>query len=150
MNQTSVEPPAVSAVELPDDLSTAVDISIKSEVWSVLAGMYPFGSLRERRYQDRFPYPRLVQLTPCTQDGALQGEAMVASGKHLSERGLGFYHNAPLPHRFVIASLQKAESEWMNLVLDLTWCRFICPGWYESGGRFIRTATLPDGSQQLL
>lgn len=150
MNSLPVDVPPMPTVELPGDVATPADISIKSEVWSVLAGMYPFGSLRERRHQDRFPYPRLIHLTPCTQNGEPVGESIVAAGKHLSERGLGFYHTAPLPERWVIASLQKAESEWMSLIMDLTWCRFICTGWYESGGRFTRVTAPPCNPNQLI
>jgi hypothetical protein len=90
------------------------------------------------------PYPRLLYLTPVAADGVTRaGEPLVVARKHLSERGLGFYHPAPLEHRLVVASLEKAPDEWVHLLVDVSWCRFRRQGWYESGGRFLRSVPWP-------
>jgi hypothetical protein len=118
--------------------------SMRAQLWSLLAGMYPDGGLPERRRQERFPYPRLVHLNPVAADGQTPlGGGLVVAGKHLSERGLGFYHPTPLPYRWVVASLEKGPDEWLSLLLDVSWCRFSRRGWYESGGRFLRTVVWP-------
>jgi hypothetical protein len=118
--------------------------SMKAQLWGLLSAMYPDGGLPERRRQERFPYPRLVYLNPVAADGQTPlGNGLVVAGKHISERGLGFYHPTPLPYRWVVASLEKGPDEWLSLLLDVSWCRFSRRGWYESGGRFLRAVAWP-------
>ena len=63
-----------------------------------LGGLYPPGNVAERREESRYPYPYLIHLTPVDEDGqSAEGESIVAVGKHLSNRGLGFYHPKPTP-----------------------------------------------------
>jgi hypothetical protein len=115
------------------------DPSIRAQVWSLLATMYPVDRYDERRQQDRFPYPHLVQLTPVEDERLTEAAPPVmAAGKHLSERGMGFYHPNPLPYRRVVATLERAPGKFIHLLLQLSWCRFIRHGWYESGGKFLR------------
>jgi hypothetical protein len=92
----------------------------------------------------------LIRLTPVDdQSLAPRGEPLVVVGKHLSERGLGFYHPKPLPYRRMIACLEAADGRLVRLLVDLTWCRFSRQGWYESGGRFLQAVpakgVLPGG-----
>ncbi len=111
---------------------------VSSRVWSLLGTLYPRGDLVERRGEQRYPYPYLVHLTPIAADGfVLECETVVVVGKHLSERGLGFYHPKPLPYRKVIASLESPDGTSLRFLVDLAWCRFTRQGWYESGGRFL-------------
>ena len=63
-------------------------------------------------------------------------------GKHVSERGLGFYDPKPLPYRRVIASLE-GPSSWFGFLIDVKWCRFTRQGRNESGGRFLESVTSP-------
>jgi len=122
----------------------SLDDEVASQVWELLSTLYPRHDLGERRRENRFPFPYLIHLTPVDQDGITpDGETIVVVGKHLSERGLGFYHPKPLAHRRMIASLEMADSQRLAFVVDLSWCRFTKQGWYESGGRFIEPATLP-------
>ncbi len=117
------------------------DEDLREQVWALLNTLYPKHDLTERRRENRYPFPYLVQLAPVGDDGHTpQGEPVVVVGKHLSERGLGFYHPKPLPHRRMIASLQSGNGQWISFVIDVSWCRFIKRGWYESGGRFVRPA----------
>lgn len=112
---------------------------MRTRVWELLHTLYPHNGLTERRSGNRYPFPYLVQLAPVAEDGVTAlGETLVVVGKHLSERGLGFYHPHPLPHRRMIASLETGDGEWLRFLIDLSWCRFIKRGWYESGGRFLR------------
>ncbi|HUT93031.1 MAG TPA: hypothetical protein VMY37_26440 [Thermoguttaceae bacterium] len=114
-------------------------------VSKVLAALCPQGNGTERRSGRRHPYPYLVQLTPVGDDGITAvGETVVVVGKHLSEHGMGFYHPAPLPHRRMIALLETAGVR-LALLIDVTWCRFLKQGWYESGGRFLQTVHVPVG-----
>jgi hypothetical protein len=120
------------------------DDAVSTQVWGLLAGMFPAGTLVERRHEQRYPYPRLVMLSPVQADGHTpDGRAFVAAGKHLSERGLGFYHPQPLVHRLVIASLETVDGHWLGFLLDIQRCRFTRQGWYESGGRFVRAVSSP-------
>ncbi len=125
-----------SAGPLASDPSEA---PLNGEIWGLLGAMFPQIDHDERRREQRFPYPRLVRLTPVAADGVTPlGETLVVAGKHLSERGLGFYHPAPLAHRLVVASLERAPGQWLHVLVDVHWCRFRRQGWYESGGRFLR------------
>ena len=65
--------------------------------------------------QVRYPFPFLVHLTPVGEDGATPGgDSVVVVGKHISERGLGFYHPQPLPHRRMIVSLEGPRGDWFG------------------------------------
>lgn len=117
---------------------------LRGQVWGLLTSLYPDADRAERRRSERFPYPRLVYLTPVAADGVTRvGETLVVAGKHLSERGLGFYHPLPLEHRLLVASLERAPEEWLHVLVDVSWCRFRRQGWYESGGRFLRSIPWP-------
>ena len=74
--------------------------TVRRQVWEVLSGIYPPGK-KERRFAQRFPYPRLVYLTPLAADGITPAEeSIVVVGKDLSEGGLGFYYqHQALPYR---------------------------------------------------
>ena len=111
----------------------------------MLTALCPQENRIERRSGLRYPYPYLVQLTPVGADGTtVAGESVVVVGKHLSEQGLGFYHPGPLPYRRMIALLETAGAR-LALLIDVTWCRFLKQGWYESGGRFLQTVQVPVG-----
>jgi hypothetical protein len=132
------------AVHQPVELTPPPDDLVKQQVWSILAGLYPRGKAAERRTDQRFPYPRLVYLTPVANNGYTPvAESVVVVGKDLSERGLGFYYQQPLPYRRMIASLELPEARWAGFLVDITWCRFTLHGWYDSGGRFIQAVPSP-------
>jgi hypothetical protein len=123
------------------------DELVRRQVWGILSGLCPRGHNPERRSVQRFPYPHLLYLTPVSADGVTaEGESIVVVGKHLSERGLGFFYQQPLPHRRMIASLESAEQRWVGFLVDITWCRFTQHGWYDSGGRFLQVAPASIGS----
>ena len=131
---------------LPDKSVEPVDGDgdLRTQVWGLLSNLYPEDSLVERRRDNRYPFPFLVHLTPVDDDGQpVSSETIVVVGKHLSEQGLGFYHPKPLPHRRMIVSLESPGGQWMGFLIDLSWCRFTKQGWYESGGRFIRSVLSP-------
>ncbi len=129
----------------------ASDEDVRSQVWSVLNALYPRGAMIERRHENRYPYPYLVRLAPVGTDGHTPlGESIVVVGKHLSERGLGFYHPKPIPHRRMIATLEISGVRSVAFLIDLSWCRFTRHGWYESGGKFLEAiaSALPTRQRQ--
>src|SRR5688572_355441 len=110
MSTSLVEPPAAPIAPNPDE-------PLRAQVWGLLTSLYPQPERMERRRAERFAYPRLVHLTPVGTDGVTPaGGSMIVAGKQISERGLGFYHPAPLEQRFVVASLEKAPDEWLHLL----------------------------------
>lgn len=122
---------------------------VRAQVSGLLSTFCPRSGMTERRCEQRFPFPYLIHLTPVAEDGVSpSGETVVVVGKHLSERGLGFYHPKALPYRRMIASLEVGTGVWMGFVIALTWCRFTKEGWYESGGRFIQAVPSPVGTIQ--
>jgi hypothetical protein len=122
---------------------------VQVQIRGVLTELRPRNDMNERRHGGRYPYPHLISLTPVGKDGlSPEGEAIVVVGKHLSERGLGFYHPKPLPYRRMIASLETANGRSVAFLIDLSWCRFMRQGWYESGGRFLQAVSPPlDGKR---
>lgn len=126
----------------PETIPSA-DESVRRQVWGVLSGLYPRGRTPERRTVQRFPYPQLLYLTPVGENLMPSGDPVSVIGKHLSERGLGFYHVQPLPYRRMIASLELPQGHWAGFLIDIKWCRFTQFGWYDSGGRFLQTVPSP-------
>lgn len=121
-----------------------LDPEISSRISSLFKKLFPGGRLPDRRSQRRYPFPYLVRLTRVGPDGlSPTEESIVVVGKHISERGLGFYHAIPLTDRRMIASFETSTGEWIAFLLDIHWCRFTKGGWYESGGRFLRTVPSP-------
>jgi hypothetical protein len=128
----------------PFDPQGAADDEVRTQVWALLSTLYPKVTVVERRRETRYPFPFLIYLTPFGDDSTTPcGESIVVVGKHVSERGLGFYHAKPLAQRRVVASLERPHDGWYAFLLDLRWCRFTRQGWYESGGRFLEAVTSP-------
>jgi hypothetical protein len=96
---------------------------------------------RERRHDDRVAIPALFRLTPYDADRQpLDDEASIVVGKNISRRGVSFYHEKPICHRRALIELADPSVSIFVAEVDITWCRFTKLGWYESGGRLIRTA----------
>jgi hypothetical protein len=134
---------------LPDQISVQND-DVSTQVWALLTSLYPQNHLVERRREHRYPFPYLIRLTSVAEDGFTpEGETVVVVGKHLSQRGVGFYHPRPLPHRRMIVSLEAGEGCWLSFLIDLTWCRFTEQHWYESGGRFIQAVATPPETEMM-
>ncbi len=137
---TTLEP----HLSLLPEPNAEINSDVRTQVWALLTTLYPKHEMIERRRDTRYPFPYLVHLTPVGKDGVTpEGESLVVVGKHLSERGLGFYHTKPLPYRRMIVSLQATGGEWVGFLIDLSWCRFTKQGWYESGGRFLEPVLSP-------
>jgi hypothetical protein len=94
----------------------------------------------ERRQYGRIALPMVLEVTPLDQTGQpLKHLALQVVGKDISPRGISFFHERPLPHRRAIVNFEHPEVGQFCLEVDVTWCRFTSPGWYQSGGRLIRT-----------
>jgi hypothetical protein len=131
-------------LDLLPEHETCQEDDVRTQVWALLTTLYPQNECVERRREQRYPFPYLIHLTPVGSDGVTpEGETLVVVGKHLSQRGLGFYHPRPLPYRRMIASLESGGGDWVAFLVDLTWCRFTRQHWYESGGRFLQTVSSP-------
>ncbi len=107
----------------------------------VLKASEPQLNRPERRLYQRHPFPCLLTLTPIAdKEIKVVDEPLVVVGKRLALRSLEFYHCGALPYRRVIISFD--EIPWdVHLVLLVSWCRFLRPGWYDSGGRFTHVVT---------
>ena len=97
----------------------------------------------DRRLYDRIPIPALFRLTPFDiRHGSAAGEAMVVVGKNLAQRGIGFFHDRPIPYRRAVIELDQPELGKWAAEIELQWCRFTKVGWYESGCRVLRVIDL--------
>jgi hypothetical protein len=122
-----------------ENSATSAEDKVRQQVWGLLAGFHSANPWTERRSVQRFPLGRLVHLTPVGSEGITPlGESIVVVGKDVSERGLGFFHLQPLPHRRMIAALETQTGDWLRFLIDISWCRFTHHGWYDSGGRFLQ------------
>jgi hypothetical protein len=93
----------------------------------------------ERRHEERVAVPLLFRLTPLTREGEpVHGDAIAIVGKDISRRGLSFFHEQPLTYRRAIVALEHPDFGRFAAEIDINWCRFTRPGWYESGGRLVR------------
>jgi len=126
----------------PLDLSSVknTDKDIRSRVRRVISHTMGQWTGAEHRKDRRYPYPQLILLRPLLESEGgshTEEEQTTAVGHYLSESGLSFYHTEPLSHRRMIVSLQanEADTTQWDMLIDLTWCRFLSQGWYESGGR---------------
>ena len=139
--QLGIERAAANGRALSTDIG---DLRVRNRIWTLLSATYPGGRLNDRRSEPRYPYPNLVHLSPLPgESSAQQSSDIVVVGKHLSVRGLGFFHREPLAHRLMIASLDAGSDRWLGLLIDIFWCRFTRHGWYESGGKFLQVVCSP-------
>ena len=142
MNTAVTEPQSVITSDQDDGASS--EESVRSKICGLLANFQPRASNCERRSDQRYAFPYMVHLTPMNADGSpAESDTVVVVGKHLSKRGLGFYHTKPLPYRRMIVSIETGNNSWLSFLIDLSWCRFTKQGWYESGGRFLRAVPTP-------
>jgi hypothetical protein len=136
----TAEPPAVG----DSCQSSGTDRRIRAGVQQILHKYRYRRHSGDRRGDRREPFPYPVYVTPVGAGGVpLKNETIVVLGKHLSERGLDFYCEAPLPYRRVIASWECSAGDWMAMIMDLRWCRSNRHGWYENGGRFLQIVDSP-------
>ncbi|MDA1051246.1 MAG: hypothetical protein O3C40_12310 [Planctomycetota bacterium] len=120
-----------------------VDEQIERCVQFALQGASPNRSHDERRRHKRHPFPYPVRLLPVNARNEIVGEPIVVLGKHLTNQGFDFYYQHPVSYRRVIVSFDCELSERVEMLMDLTWCRFNGHGWYENGGRFLSAIDRP-------
>jgi hypothetical protein len=97
----------------------------------------------ERRHDERFAMPVLLELTPLDALGQpLANAATIVVGKDISRCGISFFHEGTLPYRRAIVSTEHPELGLFAAEIDINWCRFVRPGWYVSGGRLLRVLEL--------
>jgi hypothetical protein len=112
--------------------------ALAEQVQQLVARLRPVVTV-ERRREERVAVPLLFRLTPLTRDGEpVHEDAMVIVGKDISRRGLSFFHEQPLTYRRAIVALEHPDFGRFAAEIDVNWCRFTRPGWYESGGRLVR------------
>ena len=123
--------------------------TLARRVESLLVQINP-NVMRERRREDRFAVPALFRLTPLDSDREpIEFAAAIVVGKNISRRGMSFFHEQPLTHRRALIELAQPGLGDFAAEIDVSWCRFARPGWYESGGRLVR-AVAPRGEDAAL
>lgn len=124
-------------------LTCQVPRSLNAEVASLLRRLHPVVQ-PDRRVEQRTPIPFLFELSPSNQEPPeLLSHSMVVVGKDITERGIAFYHDQPIPYRRAVLSIDLPDECLVELEVDLLWCRFTSVGWYESGGRLMGVHNLP-------
>jgi hypothetical protein len=116
--------------------------ALARQIQTLVARLHPTVTL-ERRRGERLSVPVMFRLTPLTDDGqAIAGESITVIGKNISRHGLSFYHAVPVPYRRARISVENIDVAFA-VEIDINWCRFSKPGWYESGSRLI-AAVVPE------
>jgi hypothetical protein len=109
------------------------------QIQALVARLHPSVTL-ERRRADRHSIPITFRLTPLADDGQpIANETISVIGKNISRYGLSFYHATPLAYRRAKISVENIDVVF-TAEIDINWCRFSKPGWYESGSRLIAPA----------
>jgi hypothetical protein len=125
------------------DFSSAPGVdraALARQVQALVEWLHPAVTL-ERRRDDRLAIPVLFRLTPLDDvRRPIEAESITVVGKNISRRGVSFYHERPLSYRRALLSAQHPEFDDFAAEIDITWCRFTKPGWYESGGRLLAAA----------
>lgn len=120
------------------------DQSLKDLVERVLRLTQP-PRQHERRRDQRTAFPHLISLTPIDDNELRVVESPVnVVGKFLADRGIDFFHTNPLPFKRAIVSFDDSLGLDVHFVLNIGWCRFLRPGWYDSGGRFTHVVSPDD------
>jgi len=132
-----------SAIDVVDVQITR-PASLAEQIDALLTRLNP-EVLVERRRDVRVAIPILFQVTPLDADRQpMEAEASVVVGKNISRRGISFFHDRPIPYRRALVALNFAGLVNFTAEIDVSWCRFARPGWYESGGRLIRLVDCDD------
>jgi hypothetical protein len=128
---------------LASDTSASAETNrttLTTQVEALLSRLYPPVE-QDRRHDERVAIPVLFCLKPLDiHREPLEQAALIVVGKNLSRRGVSFYHEHPIPHRRALIELVDPSAGTFVAEIDITWCRFTKPGWYESGGRLMRVA----------
>ena len=136
-----------TVIESPPELTGTSpgnsEVAIAAHIRSLLNNRYQFTVSANRRQQTRYPFPYLVWITPLENGCNPADKTIVVVGKQLSEEGIDFYHQHPLPYRRAIVSLPTHNDKWVSFLTDLSWCRFTGFGWYSNGGRFLKKIDNP-------
>jgi hypothetical protein len=120
-------------------LHSKITSTLTHHVHELIDSLHPEVTTERRRY-DRTPIPYLFQLTPLDADGQpLLDQTMTVVGRDISPRGMSFFHEQPLPYRRAIIALEHPDAPQFTAEIDIRWCRFAKIGWYESGGRLLRS-----------
>jgi hypothetical protein len=113
--------------------------SLRRDVQNLVARLHPDVTI-DRRADARVALPVLLQLVPLDDEWQpIAAETITVAGKNISRRGISFYHDRPLPYRRAVISVAHPELGDFAAEIDLNWCRFTSPGWYESGGWLVRS-----------
>lgn len=96
----------------------------------------------ERRATRRHHFTRPVTLMPCDPTGFKTEAGILCMGKEISATGFGFFHQQPLPHRYLLLSFAPSLDCPHRLLMRMRRCRFLGENWYESGAQFIRVVPI--------
>ncbi len=136
---TATDPIAPACV--PETLG----VEMRGIVHRVLWYLQTTHKCAERRRGQRHAYPYPLRIWPAgacstSRDGSIEtvGEGSIVMGKHLSTGGLDFYTREPIADRKVVVSLDDGDAQSIQVLAELTWCRFGGHGMYLNGGRFLR------------
>jgi hypothetical protein len=120
--------------------------ALARQIQALVARLHPTVTL-ERRRSERLSIPLTFRLTPLAEDGQpIADEAISVIGKNISRYGLSFYHATPLAYRRAKICVVNIDVVF-DAEIDINWCRFSKPGWYESGSRLI--APMPESSRPI-
>ena len=128
--------PTASALNSDQIVQTGNKNEIARLVRKLLANSGQSERGMERRKEQRFPFFTLLAMTPVDTDLTILGDPILVMGKQISLSGLGFIHTVALPYKDFLVAAADDDLDDVQVLLRSKWCRFVGPGWYESGGQF--------------
>lgn len=138
MNDLAMPALTITGQESNRRAATGGTPAMSDRIHALLTRLLPHPRPHEQRRARRHPYPFLFELVPVADDNATPLDAPITVvGKNVSDRGIGFFHQQPLPFRRTIVTLGDPGGQNLSLLVELLWCRFTRYGWYDSGGRFL-------------
>ncbi|QDU54211.1 hypothetical protein [Aeoliella mucimassa] len=117
-------------------LTCQVPRMLGSQVAELLKRLQPKVG-RERRSTTRHAIPYIFELSPRDELPPELAQSFTVVGKDVCDRGIGFFHQKPIPYRHGMLEIELPDEGIVQLEVDLLWCRFTSFGWYESGGRLL-------------
>ncbi len=90
----------------------------------------------DRRSEKRHAFPYPIRMRTANRSGEQQGEeSIVVLGKSLSNNCLEFYFHLAVPERWMLAALPCGEDQFLQVLIELEWCRFSHEGCYINVGK---------------
>lgn len=143
------KPGSLHDCDSPTDPLTQRFREIETFTESVMTSWGCENSLLCGRKSHRAQYRAKFIVTPIVEESVAQilladesietnGDSQLVQGWDISQSGISFLHNEPLPSRVIAATFLRVNRTLETVLVRLQWCRFTRQLVYRSGGNFLK------------